>query len=258
MAISLSTVKKIKKAADPICVLYAPPGKGKTTVAAEFPDTIWLQLAGESMPSDLPPPDGWGCDDIEGYGDIVQAIGILLNEEHAFRTLVIDSATPLETIVKEETCTRNGWKDLEEPGYGKGYVAMEAVWLELLDGLAALRNERGMTIVIIAHCEIVRFDSPVTDPYSRYKVALHKNVLPYLEDYADIIAFLNTRATLKQADVGFNKKVTHAEGGGKRVLYLEERPGFMAKNRYGMPPEINIERGKAYEALAQYIYPDAA
>jgi len=254
VAISLSSIKKVTTSTAPFCVIYGVPGIGKTALAAEAPDAVWLQFQGENPPVGVE-LQGWS--DLTSYEEVVDAIGALISEPHDLKTLVIDAATGLETAIQKEACSRNGWKTIEEPGYGKGYVVASAIWTELLDGLNVLRREKNMTIILIGHCEIFRFDSPTTDPYSRYKLDIHKNALPQLESGADLIAFLNYRVTLKEKDVGFNKKVGHAEGGGARVIYVEERPGFIAKNRYGMPPELPYKRGEGWATLAKYL-PTAA
>jgi hypothetical protein len=61
-----------------------------------------------------------------------------------------------------------------------------------------------------------------------------------VQEHSDVVGFLNYRVSLQKSDVGFNKKVNRAVGGGQRVLYLEERPAFHAKNRYGMPVSIDL------------------
>jgi hypothetical protein len=50
--------------------------------------------------------------------------------------------------------------DIESFGYGKGYLAALDTWRSFLDGVNALRDERGMGVILIAHAEIKRFDSP--------------------------------------------------------------------------------------------------
>ena len=83
-------------------------------------------------------------------------------------------------------------------------------------------------------------DSPDSEPYDRYQIKLQDRAAALLQEQADIVGFLDYRKSIRKADVGFNKKVARAEGTGQRVLYLEERPAFLAKNRYGMPPAIDL------------------
>lgn len=254
MGMSIATLKTSAAKAHPLAVVYGVEGVGKTSYAAEWPRPVLLQTAGENVPSDVQIPTfGFA----EKYSDVIDAMGSLFTDAHEFKTLVIDAADGMERLVQRETCQRNGWQNIEAPGFGKGYVAADAVWSELLEGLTALTEQAAMNVVLISHCEIVRFDSPTTDPYSRYKLNLHKNAISLLQSAADIVAFVNYRTTLKEADVGFNKTVKHAEGAGIRMVYVEERPGYIAKNRYSMPSELPFRKGEVWKALEKYL-PHAA
>jgi hypothetical protein len=256
MAISLSNLVKKTASAAAIIVIYGVPGVGKTSLAAEFPDGVFMQIGdGENAPAGVT-LDSFG--EIKTFDDVIGAIGALYSEEHNFKTLTVDSLGALEPVIQKEACRRNNWNTIEDPGFGKGYVAAEAVWMEFLDGVAALRRDKGMTVILISHCDIIRFDSPTTDPYSRYRINLHKRAADRIEASADIIAFLNFKVAIKKADVGFNSKVSHGEGGGVRFIHTEERPGYIAKNRYKMPPEIQYREGEGYKVFAKYLPAPAA
>ncbi|MDH1271593.1 ATP-binding protein [Rhizobium pusense] len=53
MAISLSSLKSTKRADPPVILLYGVDGIGKTSLAAEFPDALYLPTEGERTPSDV-------------------------------------------------------------------------------------------------------------------------------------------------------------------------------------------------------------
>lgn len=249
MAISISSIGKAVTSSHPIALIYGVAGVGKTSLAAEAPAPVFIQI-------DEAPPAGMEIDtfgQLKTYDEVIGAIGALYGEAHEYQTVIIDSLAPLEKLVWEESCRRNSWQNIEDPGFGKGYVVATDTWKELLGGLKALRDERGMNVIMLGHTDISRFDSPTTDPYSRYRVNLHKRAADTVEAIADVVAFINYRVSIKKADVGFNKTATHAEGGGTRVIYTEERPGFIAKNRYGMPAEVTYKRGEGWSALAAYF-----
>ena len=56
------------------------------------------------------------------FDDVMQALAALYTEEHGFRTLVVDSVDWLEPLVWAQVCKDQGWKSIEDAGYGKGYV----------------------------------------------------------------------------------------------------------------------------------------
>jgi hypothetical protein len=177
----------------------------------------------------------------------MEALAALDKDDHDFATVVIDSVDWLEPLVWQKACQENGWKDLEQPGFGKGYVAALDLWRQYLEALNTLRDERGMAIIQIAHTDIKRFDSPEHEPYDRYVIKLHARAAALLQEHSDVVLFANYRISTVKSDVGFNKKVTRALGSGERVLYTAERPAFLAKNRYDLPDSLPL----SWEAFAE-------
>ena len=241
--ISLDSIRKGVQSKPPITMVYGVHGIGKTSLGASAPSPIFLQTE-----------DGLGTLDTSTFGllktyeEIMQAIGVLCADPHDFRTLVLDSLDHLEPIVWAQACKDNGWANIEAAGYGKGYVAALDLWRVLLDGFRALRDERGMSAILLAHSTIKRFDSPEADPYDRYIPKMHRGASELLQEACDNVFFANYRISTIKADAGFNKSITRAVGGGDRVLYTQERPAFLAKNRYDMPPNIPM----TWDAIAQH------
>lgn len=254
MAISLSSLRSSTSTNPPIVVLYGVDGIGKTTLAAEWPSPIYLPTEGERTPSgvDLPTPGT-----VESLQSLFDVFIELLNTDdngnltHDFRTVIIDSLDGLEPLVWAATCARLGLNSIEEAGFGKGYVEADTEWNEYLAALGAL-SRAGLNVVQLAHPEIVRFDSPTTDPYSRYQPKLHKRANALIREKADVVAFMNYRVSIKEKEVARQTKVAHAEGGKERQVHLNEGAGFNAKNRYSMPDTITYRRGEGYAALAKY------
>ena len=170
--------------------------------------------------------------------EVMQAIGALYSEDHKYQTVILDSVDHLENLIWAQTCKDNGWANIEAPGYGKGYVAALDQWRLFVEGMRALRDDKKMTVILIAHSQITRFDAPDNEPYDRYSPKLHKGASALLQELCDAVLFANYRIQTVKSDAGFGKKVTRAVGGGDRVLYTEERPAFLAKQRYNLPPMI--------------------
>lgn len=255
MAKSLSSLRSTISTNPPVCIFYGVDGVGKTSLAAEFPDPIYIQTAGERPPQGIDLPS-FGV--AITFDDVLDAISELLSEDHKFKTLIVDSLDGLEPLIWAATCKRPISKDghpvssIEEPGYGKGYVEADTEWREYLEAVEALK-ERGIAVVQLAHPEIARFDSPISEPYSRYGIKLHKRASALVREKADIVGFMNYRNTIKSKEIGFKKTVSHAESGGDRNIHLEERAGFVAKNRYDMPDSIPYKRSAGYTALQKYF-----
>jgi AAA domain len=249
MAISLASLKQNTALSAPRILVHGVAGIGKTSFAAGAPHPVFILTEDGLATLDVP-----HFPLARKFEDVMEALAALYSEPHDFKTVVIDSVDWLEPLIWTRTCQDNRWPSIEEPGYGKGYVAALGPWRDYLEGLNALRNERGMTVIQIAHTEIRRFDSPEHEPYDRYVIKLHARAAALLQEHSDVVLFANYRISTVKADVGFNKKVTRALGSGERVLYTAERPAFLAKNRFGLPDSLPLS-WEAFAAAMPHFQP---
>ena len=232
----MSLLQVSRKILPPRIVLYGVAGVGKTALAASTENPVFILTE-----------DGIGSIEVpcfplaQRFSDVSEAIECLINEENEFKTLVIDSLDWLEPMVWQEVARSNNVKSVDDIGYGKGYKIAIDVWRYYLSLIDDLREKKGMTIIQIAHSTIRRFDSPEHDPYDRYDVKLHSAASALIQEHADCVLFSTYRTTTTSKDVGFNSSVTRAVGSGERIVRCQERPGFLAKNRYKMPLELPMD-----------------
>ncbi len=249
MKFSLDTVQPANKSWKPQKILiYSVQGLGKTTFASTFEKPIFVRTEDGAAALDVPTFPGL----VTTFADMMGALEAL-HGDHDYKTFVLDSLDWMEPIVwrkqiDENPSTEKGKKvkTIEDYGFGKGYNMSLDWWRFLMGIFDSLRYKRGMDIVLIAHSEVKRFDSPVSDPYDRYGIKLHKGAFALWQEWADMVLFCNYKTRTHSADVGFNKEVKRGEGSGERVIYSEERPAYLAKNRWGLPPEIYIGQDKAW------------
>ena len=212
-------------------VLYGVPGIGKTTFAGTFPSPILLRIEDGAMALDLPTFPKL-MDTLNDFDAAITA----LHGEHPFKTLVIDSLDWMEPIVWRYVCSKEGKENIEDFGYGKGYVKVDDVWRQIQTKLEKLRTRRKMHIVTIAHAVPVTVDPPDSESYQRYSLKLHKRGAALWMEWAEMILFLNYKTRITQKD-GEKAK---ASGSGDRVIYTAERPAYQAKSRWPLEPEIFI------------------
>lgn len=242
MAFDLNSIKKGKSIHAPRIFLYSTHGIGKSTFAASAPNPIFICTE-----------DGLGSIDTSSFplakssADVMEAIKTLYAEQHDYQTVVLDSADWLENILQKEIETHYEAKDL---AYGKGALILADRWREVLDGLNALRNDKGMTVIIIGHCEIKRFDSPEVEPYDRYQPKLQARASALVQEWADAVLFANYKTLVKKDDVGFNKQVSRGITTGERLLYTQETPAYLAKNRYSLPASLPLNWDAFLAALS--------
>jgi hypothetical protein len=231
-------------------------GLGKTTFGATFDRPILIQVedgAGAINVSTFP-------EQVKSYADMEAAIRAL-HGDHNFATAIIDSVDWLEPLVWAELIAKEPSNDkgkrvanIEDYGFGKGYVKALAYWRWLMNGLESLRDNKGMNVVLLAHTEIKRFDPPDSDPYDRYVLKLHKGASALLQEWADNVFFCNFETRIEKTDVGFGKEKKRGTGTGERVIFTEERPAFLAKNRWGLPPKIFIGNDKTWSVFHDAMY----
>jgi len=236
----------------PIILIYGPEGCGKTSLALDAPNPIYLQIAPEAPPWGKHPKKFAG---VSSFSDVMSALRMLYKTPGDFQTLVIDSLSSLEPWVWEAVCLKNNWKDIEAPGFGRGYVAVDYLWVDLYAGLRKLGEARGITTLLIAHSEGSYVDEPGLPPFHKHTIRLHKRGEAIATESCDAIWFMHTKVTMKTVDTGFGRKENYAEGGGVRMLSTDGRAHFMAKNRFNMPTDIIIPMNQPWDAVANYLIP---
>jgi len=225
----------------PRIMAYGTHGIGKSTLGASAPEPIFIQTE-----------DGLNEIDCARFPlarsveDVLAAMGALYTEEHSFQTVVVDTLDWLEQLIWQQVCKEHGVKSIDAIGYGKGYRFALTHWRTVLEGLNALRNERGMMVLLLAHSKVEKFENPETDNYDRYEPRLHKDAAALVQEWCDAVLFLNYRVFTKASEEAFGRKAVKALGTGERIIRTTERPYCLAKNRYGMPEELPL----SWEAIA--------
>jgi len=131
--------------------------------------------------------------------------------------------------------------NIADIGYGAGYKQALSFWDRVLFALDWLRSERGMGIILLAHADIKRFESPEQDSYDRYQPALHPLASALIQEWCDEVLFASYRVFTRQEDQGFNKKRTISVSDGERYVRTQETAAVQAKSRLAMPPEIPFD-----------------
>jgi len=220
-------------------VIYGPEGIGKSTLAATFPDPVFLDTEGGTIHLDVtrfPKPNNWEA--VPGF------IAQLSQNEHSFKTLVIDTIDWLERLLIEHICQKSHKDGIEDFGYGKGYTYLAEEFSRFLQSLEALR-EQGVHIVMVAHSTIRKFEQPdAAGAYDRYELKLSKQCAPLLKEWCDLLLFVNYFTKVTEKD-GRQKAV----GGKERRIYTSHCAAFDAKNRHDLDDVLPM----TFESIAHVI-----
>ena len=232
----LEQVQKGKQSAPRRVMLYGTHGIGKSSFGAMTPKPIFIQTE-----------DGLGeidCDRFplaQTFDQVISTLSELYTKQHDYRTIVVDSLDWLERLIWAEVCKKRGVESIEDIGYAKGYIFALTQWRQVLDGLTALRNQREMMILLIAHSKIEKFENPETDSYDRYVPRLHKLASALLQEWCDEVLFATCKVYTKVTDEGFNRKKAKGIGTGERIIRTTERPAHVAKNRLNLSDELPLD-----------------
>lgn len=250
----LMNIEEGIKPQPPICILYSVAGWGKTFMSSKFPKPILLPFengSSELNVTRLLPP---GEKKINSIEYLMEALNNVLNSEHDYKTLVLDTASSLQDVIMRKVCNDEGVDSVEEIGYGRGYIlAAQRYWPKIMDLLERIRTERKMIILILAHEQVTKFKNPAGNDYDRYSIQLRKEIVPDLVRWSDCVLFGNYYITTMEADASFGRATHKAAGSGARIIYTQERPSHIAKNRYNFPPEIEFEGNLDYAPIGKLI-----
>lgn len=242
----LNKVQKGKVKKPPRIFLYGISGIGKTTfgAGAENPIFVGGEDGANSLNVDKMPK-------VSTFNEVFAQLTELVNESHDYKTVVIDTLDSLEGLAWQQIMQMSGAKSIETAsgGYGKGYLAAAHLFEDVRTLLDQLRD-KGITVIVLAHSQVVKFCDPVTNvEYDTYKPKLHKKACAVFTEWADVLAFTNFEIYSAE-----NKKgETKAYGDGKRMLFTESRPSFEAKNRYCLPFQMDLDYKQMRSAIDLFL-----
>ena len=229
-------------------VIYGVDGIGKSSFAASAPAPIFISAEDGTAHLDVtrfPMPESWN--------DIMDAIGVLYDQPHEFKTLVIDSADWAEQIARDAVCIENRVASIESIPYGKGWVFAQEKFSQLLRALDAL-YAKGMNIIVVAHAQIKPFNDPEHEAFDRYMLKLDKRTDPLFREWADYVLFANWDTRVEQPTDSKGKPLPGVEGKakgrsyGKRLLYTQRSAAFDAKRRFNIPDRMELDWGLFWSA----------
>jgi len=226
---------------------YAGSGFGKTSMLAYAPKPIFIQTRGETgletliESGQIPPtphfPEAKSWEDVRGY------VSALREQDHDYKTLVLDVANGAERLMHEHVCERDFNGEWGERGFGsyqKGYDVSLADWRMFQNDVDRLREEKKMTIFFLFHSKIKPFKNPTGADFDRYVPEMHEKTWTLTKGWLDCILFGYNDIAVHTSGKGeeMTKKGKAADSAARVICTNSENPVYDAKNRLGLPAEI--------------------
>jgi len=200
-------------------IICGSPGCGKTTFGASAPGHILIDCEnGANATSATRTPY------LETWPEMADVIDSLLNEKHDYKIVVIDTIDWMVRRLEEQVsgCKDNSEQTLNRShgGYGNGkQVLKNEIYLNLLPKLDRLVC-KNIGVILLAHAsrqEITDADGVTVE---KTVPALPKEFLETFTEWSDFVC------------------TVRRDRDGGRFLSTVEDDRVLAKNRYGLPPQI--------------------
>ena len=231
----------------PIIKLYGSEGRGKTTLACKAPKPLALLLE-RGLPRGVSID---AVEDVSSFEAVMAALRDFYTDPGEYQSLIIDTVDALEPLLLASVCAKNGWKHIETPPYGKGWIAADDEWRHFIRAIGAIRDRHGTTIILTCHAVVERVDDPRVPSYTAYAPKLHRRARGLVMDACDLVGFLAEDLHVITEDGGFRERARPSSD-TRRFLFVEGRPAFAAKNRFAMPAKIALPIDFNFADLAQY------
>jgi hypothetical protein len=248
----------------PMITLVGAAGVGKSSLAAMFPNAVFIQAeSGESVfdswedadkPMLLPElPKSKPDAPVSTKAEIMAQLRWLATDKnHGFKTLVIDTVSALHILFERELCDSEGATNIIEAhgGYGKGLLALRDWHNDVRNACEYLAKKCGIAVIFLSHIGIQKFkQGPSSDEYCIYNLDLPPACLPVYVNLVDAVLFLTQEEFVdgnKTDKKGIITKYGKLIQTGDRYLVTENagNVGYAtAKNRYELDSRILVPHG---------------
>ena len=251
-----ATIQKVGSKSPDRIGLHSVEGFGKTSFAAQAPSPLFLMARGETglltLIKNGQLPETPYVPEFQNWTTFLQALDALRTQEHPYKTLVIDAAGGFERLCHEHVCEvsfRGDWTESGFASYGKGADVSIPEWISMLSILDKIREEKRVGIILLAHTKVKTFKNPEGPDYDRYMVDMNEKTWGVTHKWLDLVLFGNFITEVVK-EKGTNR--AKGKGGSDRILYTTRSAAYDAKNRHGLPDEIECGNSAA-EAWTNFV-----
>lgn len=226
-------------------VVYGPAGVGKSTFAASAPSPLFFDFEGRTKHLDVAriEPKAWS--------EVLGALRELYTAPGEFKTIVFDTLDHMELLIHAAVCKDNGWTNIEDPGFGKGYLPALHEWGKFLGALELLQRDKGLNVILLAHSQLATVKNPAGDDYNVHALKLKGGAKTSASDLVrekvDLVGFAHFEDFAKKENAKDKLAKAKAFTTGDRVLTFAHHPAFETKKGVPMADETKLS-WDAFEA----------
>ena len=197
-------------------IIFGPPKIGKTTLASQFPDAVFLATE-----------DGQNALEcyrvgLDSWSKFLDACGELMTGEHPFSTIVVDTVDNLWGLCQQFVCEKRGIEHESELAYGLGSELIRAEFFRALTKLSMLPYG----LVLISH-SVSREVTTRTGKYDRVIPSFKQREQGRLLGMADFILYCDLLVVPDED----GDQQTH------RVIRTKTSDAYIAGDRTGRLPD---------------------
>lgn len=174
-------------------LIYGPPKIGKTSLAAQYPNALFLDGEAGTLNLSVPTFEALIQRDrvtspIRTWEEVLQATTVLEGLENIEGTVVIDPVNEIFGWCRDFVLRDNGWDHETDGAYGKGWRAVRdefSSWTRRLVGMP-------FGLIFVAHENEIEIES-ATEKYQKIVPRMDKACKEIIEPMVDIIMYAHSR-----------------------------------------------------------------
>jgi hypothetical protein len=214
-----------------VLTILGQSGGGKTNFASLAPKPLFLDL--EKGTNQI------NCDRLHPVTveDIKKATAFFIKSE--YQTLVVDSVDALESLVTAEILLEKKISKLTDIQFGGGTDLMVTKCKLLLEEMLLSSKN----VIFIAHEKTKEYkDLELGSNYDKIVPRIHEKIEHLIISRSDCVFYIKIDSnTVKDKEI--QKK------SNRRICYTQDLGAYLAKNRLGLEPIIDVTDNKAIELI---------
>ena len=215
-----------------ITTIYGEHAVGKSTLANNWKrgPVVFIDLDG-------------GLDDIgptrttqlTSYDAAMNELRKLYEEDHDFRTVVVDGLDSLEQMADVAVAAEAQVETAADIDWGKGKKRVQKRTFAFLNACKFLRDAKDMDVVWITHAMTDKVENPELGNYDRFAPKMvYPESSEKMCEMSNEVLYVYHEVNLKSEDMGFGREKQRAMAKTRRLIRCQTKPSVIAKNRMNL------------------------